>query len=103
PDPHPDRPGGSRGDRLAVEGNRAGVRLDKPYEQPQEGGLAAAARADQYGRPPGRHLQRQRAEDRPPREHLLDVAQREHQAVTVTPFQNATYPAISFAASFGSG
>src|SRR5439155_2790954 len=29
PDPQPDRPGGGWGDRLAVEGDRAGVRLDE--------------------------------------------------------------------------
>ena len=103
PDPQPDGPGGGRRDRLAVERDRAGVRLDQPDEQPQEGGLAAPAGADQHGRPPGRHLERQRAEGRPPGVHLRDAAQREHQAVTVTPFQNATYPAICFAASFGSG
>ena len=70
-DPQPHRPDRVRDDRHAVEENRARVRPDEPDEEAQEGGLPAPAGADQHGRPTGRQLQRERAEDRPPRDARL--------------------------------
>ncbi len=88
-DAQPHRSAGRRIDRHAVEDHRTRVGPDEPDQEPQERRLPAAARPDQRGRLSGGKFQRERAERRPPRVQLFDAAQREHQAVTVTPFQNA--------------